>query len=49
MRAIQEKDNQISRTSAALKDEKQRVTKITYAEAEAQFAELEARLTAGST
>lgn len=41
LRAIQEKDNQISRTSAALEDEKQRVSKITYAEAEAHFGDLQ--------
>lgn len=41
MRAIQEKDNQISRTSAALEAEKQRVSQITYAEAEAHFGDLQ--------
>ena len=46
LRAIQEKDNAISRTSEALKEEKQRVSKITYAEAETQFAELRDKLAA---
>jgi len=41
LRAIQEKDNQISRTSAALEDEEQRVSQITYADVKDKFVLLE--------
>jgi hypothetical protein len=46
LKAIQEKDNKITITSEALREEKQRVSKITYAEAETQFADLKDKLVA---